>query len=109
MDKCLQAWGLTADRYWIAVEGQEVDAGGGSYSLEILAPPWDSYGAMSVSGLPAQVTAGQTVTFTVQATRPFTVGQQGLLMLGPPLIPTALEVPVLTEVHDVYLPLMLRN
>jgi hypothetical protein len=109
VDKSLQARGLTADQYWIVVEGREVDAGGGSYSLEILTPPWDSYGAMSVSGLPAQVTAGQIVTFTVQATRPFTIGQQGLLVLGPPVIPTALEVPVLTEVHDVYLPLMLRN
>ncbi len=114
-DKSLRVRDPGDGQYWVVVEGQAVDPGGGSYSLEILAHPKDSDDAMSVSGLPAQVTAGQTVTFTVQATRTFTIGQQGLLVLGPPVVGSerkaleALEVPVLIPMHDVYLPLILRN
>jgi uncharacterized repeat protein (TIGR01451 family) len=97
VDKTLQARGLTAGQYWVLVEGQSVDAGGGSYDLEVLTPTWDSYGAMDASGLPAQVAAGETYTFAVQATRAFTYGQQGLLVLGPPIVPTVLEIPVFVE------------
>jgi uncharacterized repeat protein (TIGR01451 family) len=97
VDETLQARGLTAGQYWILVEGQSVDAGGGSYDLEVLTPTWSSFGAMDVSGLPSQTTAGETYTFTVQATRAFTYGQQGLLVMGPSLIPSALEIPVYVE------------
>jgi len=83
--------------HWLRVEGAAVDPGGGSYDLRVVAAPWAADGALSFAGLPAEMEAHHTYTFTVHVERAPAVGRRGLLVLGPPALPRALDAPIVVE------------
>ena len=89
--------GLPDGDYLIAVHGWNVSPSPGTFDITILNVV--GQGAMSVAGLPGSVVAGQRYTFTVHVDQSPPPGEwMGLLLFGPPLAPTAIEVPVRVDV-----------
>ena len=85
--------GLADGDYLIAVHGWNVSPDPGVFSITIL--NITGQGAMDVIGMPTSVTAGQSYTFTVHINQAPPAGKwMGSLLFGPPLAPTAIEVPV---------------
>lgn len=65
-------------------------------------------GPFTLAGLPTDVAAHQTYSFTVHVNRLLAAGEEGTLTLGPLLLPEALEVPVVAG-WKVHLPLIVRG
>jgi hypothetical protein len=107
-NEAIQGYNMTSGQYWIRIQGTQVPLPSATYDLSILAFLQSTDGAFTFSGLPTEVATGQTVTFTVQVNQAPSLGQRGLLVLGPPSLPEALKV----EIHArrmCYLPLLLRD
>ena len=99
---------MTSGQYWIRVQGTQVPSPSAIYDLSILAFPQTTDGTLAFSELPADVAAGQTYTFTIQANQTPSAGQRGLLVLGPLLLPEASTIEIRAE-QACYLPLVLRS
>jgi hypothetical protein len=110
VEKTALAHGLPAGAYWVRVAGDEVEPAGAEYLIQGVAVPSSADGAFSVSGLPTAMAAHQTITFTVAIAPTPTLGRQGLLVLGLPVLPRVLEVPLLIRSPArCYLPLVTMN
>jgi hypothetical protein len=104
----VRVYNVPSGQYWIRVQGTKVPLSLATYDLSILVFPQSADGALTFSGLPTEVAAGQTYTFTVQVNQAPSKGQHGLLVLGPPLVPEVLEVEI-RAAQMCYLPLVLRG
>jgi hypothetical protein len=62
-----------------------------------IAIPDSSDGALSFIELPTSIVAGQDYTLSLQANSTLTDGLRGLIVFGPPLLRSALEVPITVE------------
>jgi uncharacterized repeat protein (TIGR01451 family) len=94
VDKTLRVKTVGAGQYWLAVSGQQVETGGGTYDLEVVIIPNDTDGGLIARGFSASISAGQPITFTLETTRPFFDGQRGQIVLGPSYLTEALAVPI---------------
>ncbi|HFD39157.1 MAG TPA: hypothetical protein ENJ31_04825, partial [Anaerolineae bacterium] len=95
-DESVSLPGLADGDYLIAVHGWNVSPDPGSFDITI--QNIVGQGAMSAVGLPGSIVAGQRYTFTVHIDQSPPPGKWlGLLLFGPPLAPTAIEVPVLVN------------
>jgi len=104
------AHSLPAGGFWLRVVGDVGEPGGAEYLIQAIAVPSSTDGAFSVSGLPPAIAAHQTVTVTLSIRPSPPLGQQGLLVLGLPVLPRVLEVPLLSQpAAHVYLPLVMTN
>jgi hypothetical protein len=82
-----------------------VDPASGSYDLQVLPFPSSTDEAFSVGGLPNDIVAHQAYSFTLSLPPTLTVGSRGHLVLGLPVLPRVVEVPLVAE-HRFYLPLV---
>jgi hypothetical protein len=110
VEKTTLAYALPAGGYWLRVVGEVVEPGGAQYLVQAVAVASNADGAFSVGGLPAAIAAHQTVTFTISIAPAPAPGRQGLLVLGLPVLPRVLEVPLLIQSPArCYLPLVAVN
>ncbi|GAB4529680.1 MAG: hypothetical protein Fur0018_16430 [Anaerolineales bacterium] len=84
-------------QHWLRLQSAD-GVSGGAYTLRVTeyTPAVDD-GALSLSGLPASLQAGQRYTLTATLQRAAVLGQRGLLTFGPPALPTAFNLPVQAE------------
>jgi hypothetical protein len=106
-DETIREYNMTSGQYWVLVQGK-VPLPSATYDLSILVFPQSTDGAFTFSGLPTEVLAGQAYAFTIQVNQAPSLGQRGLLVLGPQLLPEAL-ITEIRAVRTCYLPLVLRG
>jgi hypothetical protein len=107
-NEMIREYNMTSGQYWVLVQGTKVPSPPATYNLSTLVFPQSADGTFTFSGLPTEVAAGQVYTFTVRVNQAPSLGQRGLLVLGPPPLPEALEVEI-RAARMCYLPLVLRG
>jgi subtilisin family serine protease len=95
--KSLIAHNLITGTYWLLVAGQTVDPAGGSFKLRTIAIPNSSDGMLLFVQPPPSIVAGQNYTLSLQVNSIITNGMRGLIVFGPTLLRSALEVPITIE------------
>lgn len=96
-EKPLVVPSLPAGDYWLRVTGNAVADDGGTYDLTVHRMPSSADGALTAAGLPASIAAHTTYTFAVESATIPALGEEGTLVFGPPALPNAFEVPIVTE------------
>jgi uncharacterized repeat protein (TIGR01451 family) len=92
-DEAIEASGLPDGNYLILVYGYTVTGAPGVFQLRYRSVSGD--GVVSAEGLPDGVAADAVHTLTLRIEEPPAPGVwEGLILLGPPAAPTALELPV---------------